>query len=372
MPDEADGRGAWTSASGAPYDVLCPGRHLAHAAEKPSISEPRAKDAEFGEKVHKALMTRDPSQLSVPERKSYDACVDTEEAAMRKFFGLSKVTSVKTFREKRLWIEFGAFKHSGQLDVWHKLGSMALIVEYKSLYGDIDDSPYNLQLRDQVVLLSANDLMLDTVGVVKAQPPRDLDPVIAVYNGDDLELARAEVGKRVTASNQLDAPRHAGRRQCEFCNAKNKCQAYADWMASITPPELVGSTNPVALWTPEQWTVFLKNKTAIEKFVDNAYSTAKEILRQDPDAIPGYRLADSGSVTKITDLNMLFNRFKEIGGKDEDFMGCLDLMIGRFEEALSKTTGATGVKLQKAKESLFSEIALEVPKAKTIRKVKKC
>lgn len=366
-------RGPWTSASGAPYDVLCQGRHKAQQGLKASDNEPESEDAAFGNRVHAALMRQDPSGLSRLERESYDACYETEQAAIGKFFGLSKVGCTKTIREKRYWIEFGEFKHSGQLDVSHKLGNMALIVEYKTLRGAVEESPYNLQLRDQVVLLSANDLLLDTVGVVIAQPPRKFDPVIAVYSGDDMELARAEVRDRVVASNSENPTRTAGRRQCERCLAKTECPEYQQWTQSLWPTTLKSQAGSeiISQWTVEQWQNFLTNRNILQGWLDNAYDAAKEMMKKDPGSIPGFYLGKSGDTVKITDVNELFTRFLALGGNLESFMRCVNVGTGKLEDEVYKLTGATGKKLDSAMHALLDGISASFPRDVQIRRAKK-
>src|SRR5258705_10907283 len=131
-------RGNWTSASGAPADALCPGRHLAQIG----LYSERSQDSQHGDAIHKALCDGTDSGLSFEQRETLTACKTIEQKVVTQFFGadILKVALWRA-RERRFWMIFGVgemieLRHSGQVDLVCRLGLRALVIDYKSLAGD--------------------------------------------------------------------------------------------------------------------------------------------------------------------------------------------------------------------------------------------
>lgn len=80
-----DQRGSWTSASSAPYDALCPARHLRQRGiPEPASSTP---DADSGSRVHAWLAGKD-VKLTREERDVAEACAEIEIEAIAKLLGV--------------------------------------------------------------------------------------------------------------------------------------------------------------------------------------------------------------------------------------------------------------------------------------------
>jgi hypothetical protein len=371
MPEEKviDERQGWTSASNAEADELCPGRHL---AQKGIVEPPKDSDRDFGIRVHDALEKDSPIDLTPTQLDAYEECKEVERAALRKYFGAYVAERLRpAVREHRLWLDIPPrFRHSGRLDTWYRHADKGMVIDYKALRGEVTESPSNKQLRDQSVLLYGNVPLLSEVAVAIAQPPSIVEPVVAVYGAMDLALARDELYKRVRASNDPNSPRVAGEVQCHFCLAKGSCPAYAAWQASRMPVQIPVSTKPALQWSPEEWSAFLEKASIAEKWLEETKQLAKGILVMQPDAIPGWRLGDTGSIDTVTDPQELFNRFAKLGGKLEDYMACLEVGKTKFKDALAKTTGAKGKSLASTLDTLLEGIISSKEKAKALRRTK--
>jgi hypothetical protein len=125
-------------------------------------------------------------------------------------------------------------QHSGQLDAVYRKGTKALIIEYKSLAGELPESSRNMQLRDQAVLYDFNCPMLSEVAVAVVQPLVTHSPEICVYTREHLARARDELYARVRASNDPNAPRKAGEAQCKWCRALTTCHEALKWLDGFT------------------------------------------------------------------------------------------------------------------------------------------
>ncbi len=168
---EQDPRLGMTSASNAQSDSLCEGRHQAQTAARELLAIKSRPYAEFGTAVHRALALQKPDGLDDEQHKVYELCQEVEAYLLSQYFGLCAAEAQeKCWRHHRLWQAFGEFNHSGELDVAYRLGSKVLIIEYKTLYGDVAVPSRNMQLRDQAVLVWKNFFLIDEIAVAVDQP----------------------------------------------------------------------------------------------------------------------------------------------------------------------------------------------------------
>ena len=173
-------RGTNTSASNAAADSLCPGRHLAQAQFP---EEEKDRDSAYGTRVHDALAAQNPTMLTAEQESIYESCNAIVEKVLPIFFGeeIKNMLAVPN-REKRYWIKWAdGLQHSAQVDAVYRKGTKALIVEFKTLNGDQQESSRNAQLRDQAVLFDFNCPLLTEIGVVVVQPLVTHSPELCVY-----------------------------------------------------------------------------------------------------------------------------------------------------------------------------------------------
>lgn len=319
---------------------------------------PDTKDdsAEHGTAIHSALAKQDLVGLNVEQVDTYDACSGIEKALVATVFGAEALAlNPKPFREQRYWIKWkdkAENQHSGQIDCAYRLSTRALIIEYKSLAGEVPGSPQNLQLRDQVVLFDHNNSMLAEIYVAVIQPFVTRKPQIAVYKREDITRAASEMYKRVLASNDPNAKRTPGEVQCKYCKAASagKCQEYNAWAGKTVIGELSSMAASlvdvtVSEWTPEQCGLFLQQLPIAQKWLDDTKATMKELLKADPTAIPGWTLKDGTNKETITNPQAVFDAFSQKGGSLNQFMECIAVSKGSLKEALAVITKSKGKKL---------------------------
>lgn len=384
-------RGEWTSASAAQADGLCPARHL---RQKPLPRDESGRYARFGSVVHAALAKNDPAGLDAGQADIYESCLDIERKLLVQFFGPEVEGKVaKPVTEQRLWAEWRTgdgkqtLKHSGQLDRYHRKGGDALIIEFKSLAGDVPDSVINQQLRDQAVLLWKNSVMLNRIGVAVVQPLVTHQPSICVYTPDDLRQAGSELLARVIASNTPDQRAVPGTVQCQFCRAKTVCKEYNQWVTTSLPalrpfPKPLIEI-PAAKWTAEQRVLFCEALDDIGramKWVDECKAYLKQLLTQDPEAVPGWKLKPGSMDTSVSDPQEYFNRFIKLGGspaepeKQEqltrDFMECIEVVRTKVKNKVRAMTDTKGRALDAIMDALLKGIAETKQRSPTLVRTK--
>ena len=261
-------------------------------------------------------------------------------------------------REVRYWIKWAdGLQHSGQLDAVHVFKERALIVEYKTLPGDVPASSKNLQLRDQAALLAFNVPSLREIGAVVIQPLVTRTPEITLYNQDSLAQSAAEMYFRVRASNTPGQDRNPGEVQCKFCLAKTTCVQYNQFasglvIASNSPTATSLMATPVTQWTPEMQVLFLDRMPLATKWLNECKDVLKALLKEKPDAIPGYTLSKGRETNTINDAEAVFARFNAGGGQLPEFMKCVEVGKGKLELAIRAATKLKG----KAAEAKLKEI----------------
>lgn len=379
-PKTYDARGGWTSASNALADSYCPGRHLAQRA-MPEGGE--SVYAESGRKVHAALAKLETGDnhanrplreaLTLEERETYDACIVLQNRLIRQYFGETIPPDYQQMREQRYWTQFTAgdqtLQHSGAADLVCKAGKRLLIVDYKTLRGEVAASPRNPQLRDLACLAAGALAPIDEVAVAIIQPSVEMEPKLTVYAKTDLETASRQMYARVAASNNPQSKRVPGEEQCKYCRAKSRCLPYQQWAGQVTPPAMLTLLDvPVAEWTGKTCAAAAAALGPCQKLLDEIKQELKSRLEKDPKSVPGWELKPGALRETITNPQGVFERFVALGGKTENFMPCVDVAKGRLREAINLLTGAKGAKLDAAIKTLCDGYVKESRTAPSLKR----
>ncbi len=348
---EQDERLGGTSASNAEYDSLCAGRHQAQKG----LSEKPSADAMFGTEIHSALANDDPSKLRNDQLSVYESCVEMRERLIIDSFG-PDAENVKRIKEERLWFKSQeGHIHSAKPDLVVIHGTKALIIEYKTLGADIPDSPSNLQLRDQCAL-AAGSYGLTEIDVSIVQPLVTHDAGICRYDSVSIQQAQFEMLKRVVNSNTPGAPRTAGEVQCKYCLARFTCPEYAKLVDISVPAAMSTLAIPVSLWTPEQRALFCERRGLAERWLSECKERIKDLIREDPNAVPGWKIGEGDMVKTVNNPNELHARFVAAGGTTIQFMATVTIGKGELEAQVRAATKLKGKALKAKMDELLAGI----------------
>lgn len=273
-----------TSADNALEDSLCAGRNL---AQRGIPDHPATADSLTEQRILRALadsgnMANMKPPLSASEREMFDKCRQIEKAIAGPFFGEGPFKSgeYRVFRQERLWLpnsgKPGFFAHWGEPHAVFRVGTKALVVQYKVLAGDVVDVSANRLLRDWTVLADLAVLVaghyapLDMVAVVIIEPLVTTSPEIVSYTLFDLEEAYKHMVARITVSNNPQSPRTPGEVQCKSCKAVGRCVENAAWMTAQKQAVLEnaiqpGQTKPVQETPVLEPPVYLPKKSLLAR-----------------------------------------------------------------------------------------------------------
>ena len=333
-PTLTDPRRDLTSASSAEADTLCPGRFM---AQRGLPDEPN-EYAEIGTRVHFA-MAGEPVALSDDEAEIVERAREIETRVFEAWFLGPIPPDFKAVRERRIWTTGSTMRrlHSGQLDAyWLDANGRALIEEIKSLFGDVTQSPSNLQLRDQAALLWEQEGVTE-VTVFVNQPLVTGRPLLVTYTEDDLQRAHAQMVARALLSQSDGQPRFPGDKQCSHCRARLTC------------PEALGTVKQLAtLYTreiePEEMLPLLEIVGAAKKVIAALETRARRLLEENPDVLPGWMLEEGARRRTITDPQLAYTKVSTVL-TPEQFAACCTVKISELEKLFKKLLGErTGLK----------------------------
>ncbi len=302
--------------------------------------------AESGDRIHSWLWCSDFIELTDPqELEVAELCATQRAGLVARVFGENSEYA-KVLKEDRLWLTDGRKRiFSGKGDDIRMYADTGLIIDFKTGRGDTPESPKNLQLRSLAVLLRAQGYPLRKIYVAIIQPLVNREPLITCYDEGDLLMAHKELMDILAAIQKPDAPLHAGE-CCKFCPAKFRCPAAKGALEILATAEVADQSLPQLLDLAK----------ICEPIIKAIRSRAKELLKENPDAVPGWILGKAATVRSITDPFKVYELLvhEKLITRDQFLMDCVSVGIGDLEKAVAK---ANGFKAAVAKDTVNSVCA---------------
>ena len=266
---------------------------------------------EFGNAVHKAIETGNPSSLSTEQYETYLKVVEGESQLLSEWGSQNNIDVVDAVvSERRLWITSAAGDNiaSAQLDrYWLSAphNAHALIVDVKSLFAPhLPRAVDSWQLRMQAVALycltGCENIRVAYNAPNKFGRKLDTADFTTVELHRDLHEIR-DVCKRMS---QPDAARTPGD-ACRYCNARGVCPEAA---AYSMLPSIVAQTSAVAtkkdvqarvaMLQPADW-AFIHQRSSIIKNILEAASGHLRQLPEDQLRPLGFKLGAGRTTSEI-------------------------------------------------------------------------
>jgi uncharacterized protein DUF2800 len=238
-------------------------------------------------------------------------------------------------REVRLWLHQDLEPiHSGQFDCAYGTLSTRrmLILDYKTLFGEVSPAEENDQMRELVALARFNfpECLSFTVAIL--QPWVSHRPSVAHYDQYEAELALRLLRLSIAEAADPDAPRTPGP-WCNHCPANPGCEearAFVGKTYNLAKRiENGGFVLPIG---PEGARVLDSVETA-ETVLKALKASYKALIETDPNAVPGWYMKEGNKVREIGDvLGALKIAETTIGLIPEELLGCTKLNVGALEE----------------------------------------
>lgn len=303
----SDERASLPSASSAGRYALCPGSFLLEQQVKePEVS---SSDATAGNRIHAWLAGEPLQTLSDDERELALDCIRQRKELAQTVFGHEQL---HTHIEVRYWSFDELFRRSwsGKPDVVFFKQNKALIIDYKTGRGEVEDAVGNLQLRSLAVLLAEYDPEVKEITVAIVQPYAG-KPSVCTYSGEDLDQAKVQIHELMARVKRPGQPRNPSQPACKYCKAKPICpeaQAVVETM-----PAMIQKESGEIIMSPEQIAAFLDKIPLAEAVIESVRGKARRILEAGG-SIPGWKLKPGTVRETITKPDIVFGRFVQAGG----------------------------------------------------------
>ena len=305
-------------------------------------------DADFGTKAHEVIAGERPADDSTEDIAA--ACKAQTEAFLSQY----KVGARdKEFVEHRFWATLGNHAEpnfSAKLDFARIVEidgrTIALVVDYKTLWGDHDIAARNLQLAGQVVALAANEWFHEAI-VALVQPRRWSQPSICRFTEDDINKAAESIGALLHRCDNPFAPRTTNK-HCGTCPCRSRCpEAHEelDRLAVTTVDARSVEINPI------QMAALIRVCDRAQKVIAAIKARERKMIEAGV-SIPGRVVKWVQPRTSIEKLDVVHGRFLDITGNTAGNSQLFLSALSATKTSISKALAAAQVPAKERKEAL--------------------
>jgi hypothetical protein len=355
-------RGYLPSASNAHRYAACPGSHRACIGLADTTSE----DAARGDRIHAWLQGMAdgtiPPPLSDPEERDLaERCLRQSGELIREHVGVECDRLI----EKRLWDPSRTWSGKADLVVIDLLGR-AIVIDYKTGRGEVEEATGNLQLRALAALVAVHYTVYDvTVAIVQ---PLAGPPSVCRYETWDLDKAAAEIDEIMAKANATGQPRNPGP-WCQYCRAAGTAHC-PESKANIRDLCVIEAAGPVA----DRDLPALLNACDAAEVAIMAIRTRAKCALQAGQSIEGWALKPGRATERITDPELVAGRFSMLHRDPEEarkaFLRTVTIGKGKLEAEVAAVTGDKGKALKVRVETLLHRATETTFAAPSLARVK--
>lgn len=347
MDDERQGQ---PSASYLPRMAACLGfwNLLKKLREEGSLDEP-GEDADFGTLAHEVIAGERPADDSTEDIAA--ACKAQTDAFLSQY----KVGARdKEFVETRFWAHVVKYpwtpKFSAKVDFARIVNvgerSTALIVDYKTLWGDHDVAARNLQLAGQVVALAANEWFNEAV-VALVQPRRWSQPSLCHYTLDAINKAAEGIGELLEQCSRPNAPRTTNK-HCGTCPCRSRCPEAHEELDKLAVTTVDARSVEV---TPDHMARLIRVCDRAAKVIAAIKARERKMIEAGL-SIPGRVVKWVQPRTSIEKLDVVHGRFLDVTGNTAGNSQLFLSALSATKTSISKALAAAQVPAKERKDAL--------------------
>jgi len=314
-----------------------------------------SEDAKSGTLVHRAW-AGETVQLSSQQTRTLAELRKLEALVVADWSGQEDFTLIG--REERLWLHDGITPLlSGQYDAAYRTRDTyrVLILDAKTLYGEVQSAEYNDQLRELVALFCHNYPRIEHFRVAILCPNLAERCTIGDYDAWEAQLALRLTRLTLSDAQDPEAPRTPGA-YCDHCPAVLQCEEAR---------QLVGTTynlakrieqGEFALPLGTKGSAILESIITADKVLSALKLAYKRELEANSEALPGWRLKPGKQIRQINDVDSAMEVAVREGFSLKAFLECTELSIGKLEERLGVIKAQSGRALANRFKSVFEPL----------------
>lgn len=318
----------------------------AHAEYSPSslkyreiapMYKPRTGDnsaSEKGTRIHYACETGDFSKLhDDEERYMADQLIRATDQIIHKTHGWAE-GSYARMNEIRLTIKAADLETFGTCDVLAVNGSEAIMMDYKTGLGAIDDAEENLQAQCYVLGGFQRFQKVDTIHFYFLVPARD-EILVHTYKRKDLPSLSLRINTVIRRSKEAKEcnPQFG---VCEYCDFQSRCKFLAAKMLPLAQKYTEGYATPVNIEGPQakgpqELSSLLVLAKQVGKWVSSVEDYCRKAVAEDGLELPDFsRVAVRRGGGVLSPLGAY--RALEEKVSLEEFLACADLNLAKLED----------------------------------------
>lgn len=297
-----------------------------------------------GTKIHAWLAGELPDEeLTLPEMDTAQMCRTLEHCAIDEWKQMRGVThDVIIIREERMYLHEGfspIFSGKPDLVLISREQSEALILDYKTGYGEQQDSCENDQLRALAVLLRHEnpDIAAVTVGII--QPGAGMRVQLSTFNASHIDDAEDELRAALKRAQDPDAPTVLGN-HCKYCNAKAICDKQQRNLERVERLHIGTYVDRQELLSNDRLSELLDACGQAERMIGNIRAEAKRRLEAG-ESVPGWRLVDGAARRTVTDAKTLADTLLiQLGITHQEIVErCASIKVSDLDVLIRQKTG---------------------------------
>ncbi|HET9376392.1 MAG TPA: DUF2800 domain-containing protein [Chthoniobacterales bacterium] len=317
---------------------------------------PESDDAKSGTQVHQAWASGNDNGLSSSQRNTLDSLIRIEKLVVANWAGGEPYSLLS--REDRLWLHKGLEPiHSGRYDVAYVSlnRKRMLIIDGKTLYGQVEAADTNDQLRELVALCRHNFPGIEefTVAIVQPNVPGGIS--IAAYDALESELALRLLRQHLEDIKDPYHQRNPGP-YCKFCPAALQCPQMRGTIYTVADTIKGIQAGDFDLPLGPRGALLLARIKLAKPLLDLFESAYKAALEEDPGAVPNWRLREGKNVRRISDIKTAWQVAHVRGMELDAFLESVELSVGKLEAAYGQIAQAKGKALTQKFNQAFEPV----------------
>ena len=268
--------------------------------------------------------------------------------------------NAEQIREKRLWFDIDGVKQfSGKPDLICLLGKEAFVIDYKPGPLPVEPAAANMQLRALLVLVDHNFGPFETIKTGIIQPRNHLNPAtFAQYDRAAIMVSYVQVLDLLADVEKETPPRNATESGCRYCKAKTTCPETEKNMIEIYESNLPAVPNAE----------LLEKCAIVKKVIAKIEANAKAALKENPEAIPGYKLKPGATRQQITSPEGVFYQAAIHGVDGQEFAAVCDVNKTKLKALIKDKTGHKGKQLDETLANILEGNTTEKQNAPSLAK----
>lgn len=285
-----------------------------------------------GTRIHEAVETRDLSHCKSEREVGIAEMLIAKTDEILEEYGMLNTVKAKRYTELRMEIKAGRQETFGTCDFVGVRGDVAVAIDYKTGYMEVDDAQINAQVQSYTLGIFQKFPEVKVVHFYLLIPMQDEISYGKFTREDHAEQIELRISTIIERALNPGDTYNPGLNLCEFCGNRAKCQALAE--KALEAAKKYAETDPFPLpekvhgsdiTDPVEIADLLRTAIVLEKWAKGVRKRANEIAVEEGWDLPGFNKIEIKTKTKCESVSGAWALMKKKFPKltlDEFFSAC--------------------------------------------------